>query len=65
LFRGHVGTVDWDNCEILVSSEPFNPDFYQEKRFLAQLTPPLWEIVNTHIDWRLASAFGYNRVTLD
>ena len=61
LFERCVAAADWDHSEIGVGPKQFDPSFYHEKRFLSQLSRPLWDIVMSSIDWELAAAFGYNR----
>ena len=62
---GYADATDWDNCELLISGESFNPQTYHDRTFVMQLGRNLWDIVGSTIDWKLAQDFGYNRSTLD
>jgi hypothetical protein len=57
--RETVLPARWDHSPVNVYERPFNPAFYRERRFMAQLTAPIRDVVDRTIDWPLVEALGY------
>jgi hypothetical protein len=58
---GAVRPAHWDYSPVELDRRPFDPTFYSERKYLAQLSARIRDVVGSMIDWGMLAPFGYVR----